>query len=89
LKKRRSFRIYIYIYNIHPKEKIRPNKKHTSDISQRGEEREARKGRGVVVGKEGRRRKNLLNVISGDVVGVIGCHHGLHLHQVLLHFSQE
>lgn len=31
--------------------------------------------------------KNLLNVISGDVVGIVSCHHGLHLHQVLLHFS--
>lgn len=36
---------------------------------------------------EGRRVKDLLNVISGDVVGVVGCHDGLHLHQVLLHFS--
>jgi len=40
-------------------------------------------------GGEGRRVKNLLNVISGDVVGVIGCHQGLHLHQVLLHLSRN
>lgn len=33
-----------------------------------------------------RRRENLLNVVSSDVVGIISCHHGLHLHQVLLHF---
>lgn len=37
--------------------------------------------------KEREEKRNLLNVISGDVAGVIGCHHGLHLHQVLLHFS--
>jgi len=41
------------------------------------------------VGGEGRRGKDLLNVISGDVVGVIGCHQGLHLHQVLLHLSRN
>jgi hypothetical protein len=33
-----------------------------------------------------RRRRNLLNMISCDVVGIVSCHHGLHLHQVLLHF---
>lgn len=35
--------------------------------------------------EEEKRKKDLLNMISGDVVGVIGCHHGVHLHQVLLH----
>lgn len=29
-------------------------------------------------------KKNLLNVISGYVGGIIGRHDGLHLHQVLL-----
>lgn len=34
-----------------------------------------------------REEGNLLNMISSDVVGgIIGCHHGLHLHQVLLHY---
>lgn len=39
-------------------------------------------------GRKGKRerRGNLLNVISSDVGGIIGCHHGLHLNQVLLHF---
>lgn len=32
------------------------------------------------------KRENLLNMISGDVVRIISGHHGLHLHQVLLHF---
>lgn len=41
-----------------------------------------RKGRG---GRE--EERNLLNVISSDVAGIVGCHHGLHLHQVLLHAS--
>lgn len=27
-------------------------------------------------------------MISSDVVGIIGCHHGLHLHQVLLHLCK-
>lgn len=32
-------------------------------------------------------KKNLLNMISSNAVsGIIGCHHGLHLHQVLLHY---
>jgi hypothetical protein len=32
-------------FRINPKEKIHPNKKHTSNISQRGKEKEPRKGR--------------------------------------------
>ena len=41
----------------------------------------------VVAVQKKKRETDLLNVISGDVVGVVGCHHGLHLHQVLLHLS--
>ena len=31
--------------------------------------------------------EDLLNVISSNAVGIVSCHHGLHLHQVLLHSS--
>lgn len=37
--------------------------------------------------EEERREENLLNMISSDVGGIVGCHHGLHLHQVPLHAS--
>ena len=40
------------------------------------------------VKKRKKKKKNLLNMISSDVVGIISCHHGLHLHQVLLHLRE-
>lgn len=64
--------------------KKRKGKKKRAE-SRKVQEQVKNKGKARKVGRK-KRRKNLLNVISGDVVGIIGCHHGLHLHQVLLHF---
>ena len=44
-----------------------------------------KRGREEEEGEE--EEEDLLNVISSDTVGIGACHHGLHLHQVLLHLS--
>jgi hypothetical protein len=37
-------------------------------------------------GEGGEGEENLLDMIRGNIAGVVTSHHGLHLHQVLLHF---
>jgi len=40
----------------------------------------------IILSDEREEEENLLDMIRGDIAGVVTSHHGLHLHQVLLHF---
>ena len=66
----------------------RPTEWETAAAAAAGREAKKTESKGQIGREDKKRRKmeDLLNMISSNVAWIVGCHHGLHLHQVLLHF---